>query len=149
LGCLKRFILSGLILTSFASNTAYSGDFIRTQNAIQDSYIVVLNESATARGAFASRADVARRISSKFSVQSEHVKERLSFSRSVPHSAPDGNMGSVMMTRVAIEDAVFVLASDIQLMDDPTVDQVSVGDRIWSWSPLYLDRLSNAARDTA
>jgi hypothetical protein len=58
-------------------------------------------------------------------------------------------MGSVMMTRVAIEDAVFVLASDIQLMDDPTVDQVSVGDRIWSWSPLYLDRLSNAARDTA
>ena len=77
---------------------------------------------------------------------------RLSFSQSVPHGAPDSNMGSVMMTRVEMEDAVFVHASDIQLLDDPTVDQV-IDWRpdivLVAGPPLYLDRLSNAARETA
>lgn len=77
---------------------------------------------------------------------------RLSFSRSVPHGATDSNMGSVMMTRVAMEDAVFVHASDIQLLDDPTVDQV-IDWRpdivLAAGPPIYLDRLSNAERETA
>lgn len=77
---------------------------------------------------------------------------RLSFSRSVPHGAPDSHIGSVMMTRVEMEDAVFVHASDIQLLDDSTVDQV-IGWRpdivLAAGPPLYLNRLSNAARETA
>ena len=75
----------------------------------------------------------------------------LSFSRSVPHGARD-NRGTLMMTRVEMDDGVFVHASDIQLLDDATVDKVI------SWQPdivlaagppLYLDRLSDAAIERA
>jgi hypothetical protein len=77
---------------------------------------------------------------------------RLSFSPSVPHGASGSNMGSVMMTRVQMDDAVFVHASDIQLLDDPTIDQV-IGWQpdivLAAGPPLYLDRLSKSARETA
>jgi len=77
---------------------------------------------------------------------------RLSFSRSVPHGAPDSNMGTVMMTRVAMDDAVFVHASDIQLLDAPTIDLLIDWQPdivLAAGPPLYLDRLSKAARDSA
>ena len=57
-----------------------------------------------------------------------------------------------MMTRVEMGDGVFVHASDIQLLDDATVDKVT------SWQPdivlaagppLYLDRLSDAEIERA
>jgi predicted metallo-beta-lactamase superfamily hydrolase len=68
----------------------------------------------------------------------------LSFSPSVPHGKPNTHLGSVMMTRIEGEDAVFVHASDIQLLDDKAVslildwrpDIVLVGG-----PPLYLSRL--------
>jgi len=76
----------------------------------------------------------------------------LSFSRAVPHGAPDSNMGTLMMTRIEMDSRVFVHASDIQLLDDTTTD------RIIDWwpniilaagPPLYLDRLNKAQRECA
>jgi uncharacterized protein len=76
----------------------------------------------------------------------------LTFSRSVPHGAAGGTMGTVMMTRIVMGRRVFVHASDIQLLDGETVD------RVIDWRPelllaagppLYLERLSDAERETA
>lgn len=76
----------------------------------------------------------------------------LSFSRPVPHGAPDSNRGTVMMTRVETDNGVFLHASDIQLLDDRSIDQV-IGWRpdivLAAGPPLYLDRLSNSVRETA
>ena len=61
-------------------------------------------------------------------------------------------MGTLMMTRIEMDDQVFVHASDIQLLDALTVD------RVIDWQPdivlaagppLYLDRLSKAKRNSA
>jgi len=76
----------------------------------------------------------------------------LSFSRAVPHGVPDSNMGTVMMTRIAMGNQVFVHASDIQLLDDVTVDKVincQPNIVLASGPPLYLDRLSKAEREYA
>ena len=76
----------------------------------------------------------------------------LAFSQAVPHGTPKGALGSVMMTRVSSGAQVFVHASDIQLLDDTTVD------RILDWRPtivlaagppLYLGRLRAAERARA
>jgi len=76
----------------------------------------------------------------------------LSFSRAVPHGAQNSNMGTVMMTRIEMGGQVFVHASDIQLLDGPTVDRV-IDFRpdivLAAGPPLYLDRLSKAERTSA
>lgn len=76
----------------------------------------------------------------------------LSFSPAVPHGAADGGLGTLMMTRVAMDDGIFVHASDIQLLDDATVDQV-IDWRpdivLAAGPPLYLDRLSYTEREAA
>lgn len=77
----------------------------------------------------------------------------LCFSRAVPHGG-GRNPGSdtVMMTRIDVGNAVFVHASDIQLLDAGTIDYII------SWKPdivlaagppLYLERLSPAMRQAA
>jgi predicted metallo-beta-lactamase superfamily hydrolase len=61
-------------------------------------------------------------------------------------------MGTLMMTRVKMDGHVFVHASDIQLLDDPTVDQVinwQPNIVLAAGPPLYLDRLSKARRERA
>jgi len=76
----------------------------------------------------------------------------LSFSRAVPHGAQDSNMGSLMMTRIEMDKGMFVHASDIQLLDAPTVDQVIEWQPdivLAAGPPLYLDRLSKAKRKSA
>jgi predicted metallo-beta-lactamase superfamily hydrolase len=45
----------------------------------------------------------------------------LSFSPGVPHGEPHTHLGTVMMTRIEDETAVFVHASDIQLLDGQAV----------------------------
>ena len=76
----------------------------------------------------------------------------LSFSEAVPHGELNSNLGTLMMTRIEMDNRVFVHASDIQLLDAPTVD------RVINWQPdivlaagppLYLDQLSKAERDSA
>ena len=76
----------------------------------------------------------------------------LSFSRAVPHGAPDNNMGTLMMTRIEMGSQVFVHASDIQLLDAPTVDKVIDWQPdivLAAGPPLYLDRLSRAESEHA
>lgn len=75
----------------------------------------------------------------------------LSFSRAVPHGAADSR-GTLMMTRIEMGDGVFVHASDIQLLDDATVDKVISWEPavvLAAGPPLYLDRLGNAAIERA
>jgi predicted metallo-beta-lactamase superfamily hydrolase len=53
----------------------------------------------------------------------------LSFSPVFPHGDPSKGLGSVMMTRADLGSAVFVHASDIQLLEDAAIDQ------ILAWQP--------------
>ncbi|BAZ93650.1 selenocysteine protein [Thiohalobacter thiocyanaticus] len=96
--------------------------------------------------------DVLDLLGSNMKVAEGRTVDGLSFSQSVPHGAPDGNMGTVMMTRVEMGGEVFVHASDIQLLDASTIDLL-IDWRpdivLAAGPPLYLDRLSNALRDTA
>ncbi len=78
--------------------------------------------------------------------------ESISFSRAVPHGRWDSPMGTVMMTRIQMDNEVFVHASDIHLLDDATVS------RIIDWHPdiilaagppLYLERLSQTDQSCA
>jgi len=96
--------------------------------------------------------DLADLCGTNLQVAEGRTEGGLSFSRSVPHGASDSNMGTLMMTRIKMGDRVFVHASDIQLLDDPTVD------RVLDWRPdivlaagppFYLNRLSNAERERA
>jgi len=76
----------------------------------------------------------------------------LSFSKAVPHGASDSKMGSLMMTRVEMGSQVFVHASDIQLLDDATVDKVIDWQPdiiIAAGPPLYLNRLGKSERERA
>jgi predicted metallo-beta-lactamase superfamily hydrolase len=96
--------------------------------------------------------DLAELMGANLQVAEGRSEGPLSFSRAVPHGAPNSNMGTLMMTRIEMDSRVFVHASDIQLLDDATVD------RIIDWRPdivlaagppLYLDRLNKAGRERA
>lgn len=59
-------------------------------------------------------------------------------------------MGTLMMTRIEKGHQVFVHASDIQLLDDPTVNQIIEWQPtilLASGPPLYLNRLSRDERE--
>jgi len=76
----------------------------------------------------------------------------LSFSVAVPHGAAGNHIGSVMMSRIAMDDTVFVHASDIQLLDSPTVDKIIdwQADIVLSAGPpLCLNRLTQRERERA
>lgn len=76
----------------------------------------------------------------------------LSFSKAVPHGLSNSIMGSLMMTRIELEGHVFVHASDIQLLDAPTVDKVidwQPGIVLAAGPPLYLKKLSQVERGLA
>lgn len=96
--------------------------------------------------------DLAELMGANLQVAEGRSEGPLSFSRAVPHGAPNSNMGTLMMTRIEMDSRVFVHASDIQLLDDATVD------RIIDWRPdivlaagppLYLDQLNKVGRERA
>ena len=69
----------------------------------------------------------------------------------MPHGEHTERNERVMMTRIE-EDTVFVHASDIQLLDDATVDRILAWHPnilLASGPPLYLDRLDVPLRDRA
>jgi len=71
----------------------------------------------------------------------------LSFSQAVPHGTSNS---TVMMTRIKMDSQIFVHASDIQLLDNLTVDQLidwQPNIVLASGPPLYLDQLSKAERE--
>lgn len=89
--------------------------------------------------------DLAGLLGTNMQVAEERSEGPLSFSRAVPHGVPDSNIGTLMMTRIEMGCQVFVHASDIQLLDDSTVDKIIDWQPdivIAAGPPLYLDRLS-------
>ena len=96
--------------------------------------------------------DLAELLGTKMQ-NAEGVSEGLlSFSPAVPHGELNSKLGTVMMTRIEMDEGVFVHASDIQLLDDATVD------RVIDWwpdivlaagPPLYLEQLSKVDRERA
>jgi hypothetical protein len=96
--------------------------------------------------------DLADLLGKNMQVAEGRSEGPLSFSRAVPHGASGNNLGTVMMTHVEMDSQVFVHASDIQLLDDATVDKVMDWRPdivLAAGPPLYLDRLSNGARQRA
>jgi len=96
--------------------------------------------------------DLAELMGVNMQVVEGRTEGPLSFSRAVPHGARNSNIGTVMMTRIEMGGQVFVHASDIQLLDGPTVDRV-IDFRpnivLAAGPPLYLDRLRKAERKSA
>ena len=96
--------------------------------------------------------DLAALSGPRFQVAEGRTVGPLSFSPAVPHGAAGSRMGTVMMTRVALGRRFFVHASDIQLLDDATVDRVidwRPDILLAAGPPLYLGRLSKAAGQRA
>ena len=96
--------------------------------------------------------DLAELLGANMQFAEEHTEGPLSFSRAVPHGAPDRKIGTLMMTRIEMGDRVFVHASDIQLLDNTTVDQLIDWQPdivLAAGPPLYLDRLSKVERSRA
>jgi predicted metallo-beta-lactamase superfamily hydrolase len=76
----------------------------------------------------------------------------LLFSPPMPHGTPDTHLGTVMMTRIEGRDAIFVHASDIQLLDDRAVSWLldwHPDIALVAGPPLYLSHLSSEARAAA
>lgn len=73
-------------------------------------------------------------------------------SQPMPHGINHSRLGSVMMTRIEDEGEVFVHASDIQLLNRESVDQIIEWHPqtvLASGPPLYLHRLSPRQREQA
>lgn len=96
--------------------------------------------------------DLANLLGTNMQLAEGRSEGPLSFSRAVPHGAPDSNLGTVMMTRIEMDDHVFVHASDIQLLDDATVERVidwRPDIMLAAGPPFYLHRLSKADQERA
>jgi predicted metallo-beta-lactamase superfamily hydrolase len=105
--------------------------------------------STNMRKRFDALADL---MGNKMQIAEGRSEGDMAFSPSVPHGAAGGNMGTVMMTRIEVAHRVFVHASDIQLLDPPTVDRVidwRPDVLLAAGPPLYLSRLSDVQRHTA
>lgn len=97
-------------------------------------------------------ADLAQVLGDNLRVAEGSVQGPLAFSLAVPHGEAGSRMGTVMMTRITMPDGVFVHASDIQLMDDATVDLIldwQPDILLAGGPPIYLERLGNAQRRRA
>ncbi len=96
--------------------------------------------------------DLAELLGPNLVVAEGLVDGPLRFSEAVPHGVGGAPFGSVMMTRVELDGGAFVHASDIQLLDDATVDRILDWSPRWvlaAGPPLYLDKLDAALRRRA
>jgi len=76
----------------------------------------------------------------------------LSFSDPVPHGLAESRFGTVMMTRIDMDEQVFVHAADIQLLDDITIDKILFWqpDILFvAGPPLYLGVMTDALQNKA
>jgi hypothetical protein len=96
--------------------------------------------------------DLAELLGENMQIAEGRSEGPLAFSRAVPHGAPNSHRGTLMMTRVEMGGRVFLHASDIQLLDDATVEEVinwQVDIVLAAGPPLYLERLSRVERERA
>ncbi|MFW6387447.1 MAG: MBL fold metallo-hydrolase [Thermodesulfobacteriota bacterium] len=76
----------------------------------------------------------------------------LSFSPPVPHGSRDTHLGSVMMTRIELDNGVFAHASDIQLLDSESIYILlawAPDTVLAAGPPLYLEQLTDENRSHA
>ncbi len=76
----------------------------------------------------------------------------LSFSASVPHGEQSRRNATVMMTRIEDEDGVFVHASDIQMLNDESIEVILAWQPtvvLASGPPIYLPIITSEMRDGA
>jgi predicted metallo-beta-lactamase superfamily hydrolase len=105
--------------------------------------------SSTMRKRFRDMADL---LGNNMQIAEGRSHGPMSFSCAVPHGARDNSKGTVMMTHIEMESRVFVHASDIQLLDDTTVDQLIDWHPdivLAAGPPLYLEWLSDIERKRA
>ncbi len=96
--------------------------------------------------------DLSDLLGSNLQIAEGWTEGPLSFSEAVPHGELNNSLGTLMMTRIEMDNKVFVHASDIQLLDDPTIDQIidwQPDIALAAGPPLYLDRLSKMERERA
>ena len=97
--------------------------------------------------------DLADLLGENMQVAEGRLEGPLCFSTAVPHGSRDSNRGTVMMTRIEMDrHNTFVHASDIQLLDDATVERIidwQPSILIAAGPPLYLGRLSRSDQDCA
>ncbi len=96
--------------------------------------------------------DLEELLGTTMKVAEECQNGPLTFSGPVPHGLPEERFGTVMMTRIDTGNQGFVHASDIQLLDNGTID------KIIQWQPdivfvdgppLYIQSLPGLQRKTA
>jgi len=90
------------------------------------------------------RASLAEALGREFPNAEGQKDGPLTFSPPVPHGKPNTHLGTVMMTRIEAEDAVFVHASDIQLFDDRAVSLIldwRPDIALVGGPPLYLSKI--------
>jgi predicted metallo-beta-lactamase superfamily hydrolase len=96
--------------------------------------------------------DLANILGANMHIADGRAEGPMMFSRAVPHGAADSKAGTVMMTRIEVDQQIFVHASDIQLLDAPTVDRVidwQPDILLAAGPPLYIDRLGKTGRACA
>ncbi|MEN8167528.1 MAG: hypothetical protein ABFR65_08635 [Pseudomonadota bacterium] len=96
--------------------------------------------------------DLKKLLGSNMQIANGRCDGPLSFSQAVPHGKSDSRFGTVMMTRIDTGGTVFVHASDIQLLDEQTVDTIIRWQPdivLAAGPPLYLEQLSKEERRQA
>jgi predicted metallo-beta-lactamase superfamily hydrolase len=97
-------------------------------------------------------SELAKLLGPNMKVAEGYSDGPLSFSEAVPHGLLNSRLGTVMMTRIDMGDSVFVHASDIQLLDDATVEKILKWqpDIVFaSGPPFYLRSLNATLREKA
>ncbi len=97
-------------------------------------------------------ADLSELLGTNMKTAEGCSKGPLSFSGPVPHGPAGSRFGCVMMTRIDMGTKVFVHASDIQLLDDATIEKILMWqpDIVFTAGPpLYLHTLSGPLRKRA
>ena len=95
---------------------------------------------------------LAKRIKRSFPVSEGVADGPLCFSLPVPHGELGGRGGSVMMTRIEDGDEVFVHASDIQMLNDESIEKIVMWEPsvvIASGPPIYLPSLTVEQKENA
>ncbi len=96
--------------------------------------------------------DLQELAGSNLSVVEGCTEGPMSFSHLVPHGEAETHLGAVMMTRIDLEDKVFVHASDIQLLNIEALNQIIRWQPdivLTGGPPLYLDYLKIHSRENA
>ena len=79
-----------------------------------------------------------------FTVAENKTVGDLYFSKTVAHGKKDSPLGNVMMTKIKLQDKIFVHASDIQFLYTPTIEKIielAPDILIASGPPLYLSHI--------